>query len=377
MRILLVDDDPIQLRGLTRLLEVHRPDLEVLHAGNGRDAVRLLAASEVELVLTDLRMPGMDGFELLTWMHSHQPHVPAFTMTGYNDPVAMERLRDLGVECFLKPLDVQVVLERLSDTLAQSIRGHVSNISLASLLQLVEMERKTCTLTVQAHGETGHLFIERGVVVDARVNDQEGDMAAISITSWASPSIAISNTCSTRRHTVQRPMGFIIMEAMRIRDEEQRDSQARISAVDLSDEADWSEEETATSSGDRKSLSQFPSPLPVGAEAIAAVEAGSGRIRTQAGSFSKLQQLARVAAEVYAAETMVLERLALDDGLKELVLTTPDYWVLLRPLRTTPESFVLLVFNPERANVVMERMELDSFINALKTWSEVHEISVG
>jgi hypothetical protein len=51
---------------------------------------------------------------------------------------------------------------------SEDVRGHVHNVSLPAFLQLMEMERKTCTLTVHSEGRTGTLFLRRGELLEAR-----------------------------------------------------------------------------------------------------------------------------------------------------------------------------------------------------------------
>lgn len=65
-RVLIVEDDPAQARLLSRSLTRQRPDLTVITSGNGVEAARLVSESAVALILTELTMPGMDGFEFLT-----------------------------------------------------------------------------------------------------------------------------------------------------------------------------------------------------------------------------------------------------------------------------------------------------------------------
>src|SRR5690606_22298145 len=112
---LIVDDDQAQLRLLARVLSMRRRDLTVLTASHGGDAIEVLKSGPVDLVLTDLQMPDVNGFELLAWLLSNQPHVPAYSMTAYPDSEAVGRLSDLGsLECFTKPLDIDMLLDRVS-----------------------------------------------------------------------------------------------------------------------------------------------------------------------------------------------------------------------------------------------------------------------
>ena len=81
-RVLIVDDDPNQVRVLARVVSLRQPGLSVVTAHSGSEAVELLRSMPIDLVLTDLQMPDMNGFELVAWLLSHQPHVQVFTMTG-------------------------------------------------------------------------------------------------------------------------------------------------------------------------------------------------------------------------------------------------------------------------------------------------------
>lgn len=369
-RVLIVDDDPNQVRVLARVVSLRQPGLSVVTAHSGAEAVELLRSMPIDLVLTDLQMPDMNGFELVAWLLSHQPHVQVFTMTAFPDDEAVDRLRALGsVECYTKPLDVAAVLERLSITLAQGMRGHVRNISLPSLLQLIEMERKTCTLAVESEGRTGYLYMSEGQLIDARLGEQQGDDAAIRIAGWRSSAVTIINTCATKQRTIERPMGFIIMEAVRLMDEANRTQTAPSDGLEL--DLSGMDETPDNARINLRSVSMFPVPPPAENNAIAIVEMATGRIRTSAGGFQGLEQLAQLVAKIYANEALVVERMGIDEAITEIVMTTEKYWTMTRPLKTEPPSLAVLVFDPQRANVVLERLELDAFVHALEEWSSI------
>ena len=219
-RLLIVDDDAVQARALARAFSRLRPELTVLTASSGLDATRLMSERGVDLVLTDLQMPEMDGFELVAWILSHCPDVAIFTMSAFGTEQTASRLESLGaIEYFTKPLDAKLALARLSEALSQSVRGHVQNVSLASFLQLMEMERKTCSLTIRCDDKLGVLVVRKGQLIDARSGELCGEDAAISIIAWPNSSITISRHGETGPAVIQKPLGFIVMEAMRIQDE--------------------------------------------------------------------------------------------------------------------------------------------------------------
>jgi putative two-component system response regulator len=81
-KILIVDDEPANLRLLERLF---RLDFEVITALSGSDALELLGQHDVALLITDQRMPGMTGIELLKRTISLRPHMVRIILTGYTD----------------------------------------------------------------------------------------------------------------------------------------------------------------------------------------------------------------------------------------------------------------------------------------------------
>lgn len=81
-KIIVVDDEPANLRVLERLF---RRDYEVITAESGEEALRLLGQHDAALVITDQRMPGMTGVELLKHTATIRPHMVRLILTGYTD----------------------------------------------------------------------------------------------------------------------------------------------------------------------------------------------------------------------------------------------------------------------------------------------------
>jgi CheY-like chemotaxis protein len=367
-RILIVDDDVELLRSLSRTFERLRPDLKFLTAQDGAQAVRLLSQSEVDVVLTDLQMPGLDGFELLSWLREHRPNVSAFTMSAFGTAETARQVSALGVvEHFAKPIDATRVLANLTDALAQTVSGHVNYVSLASFLQLLEMDRKTCTLTITHGHQSGVLVVRRGVLVSARTGEQQGEPAAVTIVAWAYPTIGISRQCDEGPSTIHSSLGFIVMEAMRVQDEAARLSTG---ASDRNSSV-WpgprrtrrpsglpSERPPESTNGKNGDMG-----LPSGAHGLAVVETATGNVlRAASRGDCPIGELARMASQLLLQEAATLElcSAAEGEGVEELVLSTSSRCDVIRPLGKN--EFALLVFAPEETNLVMARIELDHFI---------------
>ncbi|HZA53557.1 MAG TPA: response regulator [Candidatus Udaeobacter sp.] len=112
-KILIVEDDYLSLKNLRRFLS--EEGYQVDCAGNGYEALELLTKNSFDLVLSDISMPGIDGYELLSHVRASFPSIPVILMTG-NFTLAPPALPCPGANAlFLKPLD----LEKLSDTIEE------------------------------------------------------------------------------------------------------------------------------------------------------------------------------------------------------------------------------------------------------------------
>ena len=102
-RVMFVDDEEGVRLGYDRYFSVHGFDVDT--ARNGHAAVSRLRKSPADVVVADLRMPGMDGIELLEWIHDEQPDTKFILLTGYGSDKVERRARELGAFEYLnKPI---------------------------------------------------------------------------------------------------------------------------------------------------------------------------------------------------------------------------------------------------------------------------------
>ncbi|TLS53185.1 response regulator [Paenibacillus antri] len=104
-RLLIVDDEPIIVEGLADLFQdlpaAH--DLEVCTAQSGAEALEVLRATKIDIVLTDIEMPGISGLDLNAEIVRHWPHCKVVFLTGYNDfDYVQNAIRNGGTDYVLK-----------------------------------------------------------------------------------------------------------------------------------------------------------------------------------------------------------------------------------------------------------------------------------
>jgi len=104
-RVLLVDDDPGVLRSLTQALT--HLGVEPQTAGSAEEALGKLAGNPPDLVLSDIRMPGLDGIELLKLVRARAPSVDVVLMTAFDDMTTVVRsMREGAFDFLVKPIDL-------------------------------------------------------------------------------------------------------------------------------------------------------------------------------------------------------------------------------------------------------------------------------
>jgi CheY-like chemotaxis protein/anti-sigma regulatory factor (Ser/Thr protein kinase) len=115
-RILLVDDDPAIHRLLAMVLE--SPEWQIESAHDGEAALACVKAEPYDLVLTDVRMPGMDGLELLRRIRQERPQTKVLVMTGAHTPGnVIESIREQAFGYLSKPFSPSVVVEMITEAL--------------------------------------------------------------------------------------------------------------------------------------------------------------------------------------------------------------------------------------------------------------------
>ena len=119
--ILVVDDEPNVVRLCQRLLE--RAGFQVVTAGSASQALTVLAHQQVDLLLLDIRMPGVDGFHLLSLARQHQPDLATVIMTGYGTvDIAISALQEGADALILKPFSGADLVQNVERVLKDSQR---------------------------------------------------------------------------------------------------------------------------------------------------------------------------------------------------------------------------------------------------------------
>ena len=114
----MIDDEAVIREGVKRILE--RSGMNVATSSGGRAALASMQETDFDLVVTDLKMPGMNGIEVLKAIKVLQPEVPVIIITGYSTvDTAVEAMKNGAFDYIAKPFTPEQLTEKVAKALAQ------------------------------------------------------------------------------------------------------------------------------------------------------------------------------------------------------------------------------------------------------------------
>ena len=148
-RVLFVDDEPRILEGLRRMLRSQRHDWELAFAPGGETALALMEASPFDVIVSDMRMPGIDGAALLCRVREKYPQVVRIVLSGHTELSTALRVVPIAHQFLAKPCDAQmlrVAIERACHLRALLSDEHIRR-TVAALGDLPSLPRTYEALT--------------------------------------------------------------------------------------------------------------------------------------------------------------------------------------------------------------------------------------
>src|SRR6266567_5172437 len=225
-KILLLDDDPDLLVMYREILAQLPSQPEIHTATSGTRAIAMLEAEPFRLLICDLKMPKMDGLQVLSIVRRKYPQLRTVVLTSVVDEQFRSRVYALGVDLFWhKPSteqEIKMFLECLESLLGREtdagFRG-VQSKSLVDIIQLECLSQSSSVLRITNGPLTGKIWIQDGELIDAEAGDLRAEAAFQKILSWKAGSFETLPAEPSRPRTIFKSYNGLLLESAQAIDE--------------------------------------------------------------------------------------------------------------------------------------------------------------
>jgi len=228
---LLADDDPAIQWLYQNGLAAHLPGFDIATVSNGQEAIDYLSAHPVAVLVTDIAMPQKDGFEVLAFVRRHHPNLPVIVLASLAPKQVIESAPQLGaLQVLQKPVAPELLAKRILAAYSETTRGRISGVPLAPLVQLVQAERKSCSLLLRMDDKRGRLHFLSGELVNAYAFelDTDGEDAARYLLALGEATVDFERSLHNHIRTIHTPLATLLLQVAQAQDEGERDRAALV-----------------------------------------------------------------------------------------------------------------------------------------------------
>ena len=391
-RIVLVDDEEALAWSLSSRLARAYPSHRVITANDGETALALIGDNPIELLIADIRMPGMSGIDLVLAVRNRLPKVPVIVMTAFKS-VDITSIHAGPFTGFLeKPFEFERLREQVDEALTarqpqKGFSGAINVQTLPDIVQLYVLSSATGLLSVKNDGIEGRVYFAQGAILHAVTPHHVGDEAFYEIMMWSTGEFSMRTGATSPERSVHSNWQELLMESVRRIDEEHRsDPHKKV-------KTGWTIRPPSTPQIEDPFDDRFfdfapDPPLPVPARTpditepkkelpmnikdslsklnqidgfigAALVDSESGMLLGQEGGGPmNLEVAAAGNTEVVRAKRKTMNNLALKDQIEDILITLGKHYHLIRPLRSRSTLFFYVALDRQRANLAMARITL-------------------
>jgi len=230
-KILIVDPNDKTRQLLTENLE--KEEYQVIAAENGKEGFELVNRERPDLVISDIFMNNMNGFELCQRIRdmSDVPNVPFVFFTSTDDMLTEVRAFRAGADEYLvksqtKRQDLLIrienmmgnidAFEKVKATLHEGFLGKLGDISVSDVLELLVNTKKTGNLLISDGTLEGNVFFLKGNILNAELGEVSGEEAIYDMVFWEDGFFKFAHTEVPRKHVISTPTTKVLRKCRRL-----------------------------------------------------------------------------------------------------------------------------------------------------------------
>jgi CheY-like chemotaxis protein len=233
--VLVVDDDPI-FDGLVVDHLTEDNEYDVLSARGGEQALKILKQTNIDVLITDIKMPSPDGFELITQVRRDCPLMSVIVISGFGRPrwlsqgdtknglQFMEKpinflklkklLRKAVFDALPAPDNPSTVEEKMDQMM---LEGHAAQFPVLDMIQICCIAERTGRVTLQRGGLDGHIYLDQGEIVHAQCHALSGACAFKELTTWEDGDFSFENTVCASNRTIFQSWESLVYDSIQQR----------------------------------------------------------------------------------------------------------------------------------------------------------------
>jgi len=225
-KILILDDDVDWLELSREMLAPLPSKPEIRTASSGKRALAMLDAEPFRLLICDLKMPRIDGLQVLAIVRRRFPELRTVVLSGLEDEDFRSRAYAMGVDMFWLKTEMQrnlqMYLECLESLLGRDQEAGFRGIQSKSLMDIIQMEcltRSSTVLRITRGSLVAKLWIQDGELTDAEAEGVRGETAFRRILTWKSGTFENLPSEPNRERTIFKPVNALLLESAQAIDE--------------------------------------------------------------------------------------------------------------------------------------------------------------
>lgn len=220
IKVLVVDHDQATRNLLEKFLLLK--DIYVITTDSVSTGAKLLKKDHFDIVMTDINMPEINGFEFLLWMKKHQIQTNIIIMSSIVSEAAKKTYSQYGILKYIpKPVNLEQLLWIINVIRNEGFISRVNEVSLFDYLQMVTMTKKNKVVNVTAPSITeGKIYVKEGEIVHSVYNNIKGEEAFFKIMATKGGSFSEMVWEEPSELTIKVPASAIIFRAGEVIDEE-------------------------------------------------------------------------------------------------------------------------------------------------------------
>ncbi len=216
VRVLVVDDE--ENLNWSLVTSLRREQYAADGALTAEDARRRMVDVNYDCIVSDIQMPGMDGFQLLSWLRAQRPQARVIMMTAFGSPSVRQEAIRHGVAAYLeKPFDLAALkreLRRALDTPAQPTASY----DLIEITQVISLSRRDVAVQAQVGDQLGMFIFERGELISAVYGALRGEQAFFAMCATPAQLATPAPVPERVERNVTQPVSSLIFDALLKRD---------------------------------------------------------------------------------------------------------------------------------------------------------------